>query len=148
MLQTWLVLSALLAPIPQTPDRNVSPGDVCTESSEDFQEHRYEEQIPYCVRNVATETKGQVYEEYHVSVESRGDYTIDHIIPLSIGGSNKMSNLWPEHKAIKRERQNLEYCLYIAIRDGRIHQKEAIDVVLDAKFNRRVKEICNGVSLP
>ena len=135
MIQTWLLLSSLVIPI--TPDRSISPGGVCTEASTDFMEYRYQEQIPYCVRNVAVGTKASIYNKYRISADSRSEYTIDHIIPLSIGGSNTPSNLWPEHKVIKQERRNLEYCLYLNLRDGVINQKEAIDIVLDAKFHRK-----------
>ena len=134
MLQTWLILSTLLAP--QTPDLAISPGDVCTDLSLDFKEYRYEEQIPYCVRNVSVQTKAYVYKEYDVNIAATGEYTIDHIIPLAIGGSNDVSNLWPEHRAIKSGRQNLEHCLYMNMKEGVISQKEAIATVLDAKFHR------------
>ncbi|MGH9103990.1 MAG: HNH endonuclease signature motif containing protein [Acidimicrobiales bacterium] len=45
-------------------------------------------------RDVSSETKDQVAAEY--SLPSRYGYEIDHLIPLELGGSNAVSNLWPE----------------------------------------------------
>ena len=49
------------------------------------------------VRNVSTATKKQVYAEYGVSYpQPTGAYEVDHFIPLEIGGSNDIRNLWLE----------------------------------------------------
>ena len=46
---------------------------------------------------VSTATKKQVYAEYGVSYpQPKGEYEVDHFIPLEIGGSNDIKNLWPE----------------------------------------------------
>ena len=49
------------------------------------------------VRDVSTATKKQVYAEYGVSYpQPTGAYEVDHFIPLEIGGSNDIKNLWLE----------------------------------------------------
>jgi hypothetical protein len=49
------------------------------------------------VRDVSTATKEQVYAEYGVSYpQPLGAYEVDHFIPLEIGGSNDITNLWLE----------------------------------------------------
>jgi hypothetical protein len=49
------------------------------------------------VRDVSTATKEQVYAEYGVSYPQPPDaYEVDHFIPLEIGGSNDIQNLWLE----------------------------------------------------
>ena len=49
------------------------------------------------VRNVSVTTKKQVYAEYGLSYpQPTGSYEVDHFIPLEIGGSNDIKNLWPE----------------------------------------------------
>ena len=49
------------------------------------------------VRDVSTATKEQVYAEYGVSYpQALGAYEVDHFIPLEIGGSNDLTNLWLE----------------------------------------------------
>jgi hypothetical protein len=49
------------------------------------------------LRDVSTATKEQVYAEYGVSYpQPLGAYEVDHFIPLEIGGSNDLTNLWLE----------------------------------------------------
>lgn len=48
------------------------------------------------VRNVSQLTKNQVYEEYGVTTHQTGEYEIDHLISLELGGSNDIANLFPE----------------------------------------------------
>jgi 5-methylcytosine-specific restriction endonuclease McrA len=48
------------------------------------------------VRNVPAEMKRQVYHEYGITSHGSGEYEIDHLIPLELGGSNSIKNLWPE----------------------------------------------------
>jgi hypothetical protein len=40
--------------------------------------------------------KNQVYTDYAVASHPRGAYEIDHFIPLELGGSNDIANLWPQ----------------------------------------------------
>ena len=126
---------ALVFSYPETPDEAETPGSVCTESDRDFEEYRYEEQIPYCHRNVSSALKKRVYEWYDIRESERKHYTIDHLIPLSIGGDNDEDNLWPEHKELKATRPDLEIKLYTALRDGKISQRKAIERVLEEKFH-------------
>ncbi len=55
------------------------------------------------VRNVPESLKDKVYDIYNVPKKERGDYKgkqiskIDHLVPLMIGGSNDVSNLWPHY---------------------------------------------------
>lgn len=120
---------------PLTPNPDVTPGDVCTPKDHDFAGYRYKEKIAYCERDVSYEQKTAIYEEYNVPLSQRGRYTIDHFIPLAIGGSNSPENLWPEHKAIKRTRPLLEQQIYEAVAAGEMTQKEAIKIIIDAKMN-------------
>jgi hypothetical protein len=48
------------------------------------------------VRAVPNETKHQVYAEYGLGATARGEYEVDHLISLELGGSNDIANLWPE----------------------------------------------------
>lgn len=48
------------------------------------------------VRHVPQSLKDEVYTDYGVTSHSSGQYEIDHFIPLELGGSNDISNLWPE----------------------------------------------------
>lgn len=48
------------------------------------------------VRDVPESEKRSVYSEYGIAQHSTNQYEIDHLIPLELGGSNSISNLWPE----------------------------------------------------
>lgn len=48
------------------------------------------------VRNVTTSTKNAVYAEYGITSHYAGQYEVDHLVSLELGGSNDISNLWPE----------------------------------------------------
>jgi hypothetical protein len=48
------------------------------------------------VRNVPSATKTAVYREYGISSHRPGQYEVDHLVSLELGGSNSIANLWPE----------------------------------------------------
>jgi hypothetical protein len=48
------------------------------------------------VRSVSESRKAQVYAEYAITHRTSGQYEIDHLISLELGGSNAVTNLWPE----------------------------------------------------
>lgn len=49
------------------------------------------------VRSVSEKMRKQVYAEYGVPYpQPRGSYEVDHLIPLALGGSNDIANLWAE----------------------------------------------------
>ncbi len=107
-------------------------GSRCTESDPDFKEIRYPEQIPLCFRHVPTPRKIEVCKRD--GVEDRKDFTVDHLVPLSMSGSNHSDNLWCQHKSINVTHE--EYTTYIKLREGEITSEDAIQYILDLKFNR------------
>ncbi len=48
------------------------------------------------VRNVPSQEKAAVYQEYGIASHRPGEYEVDHLISLELGGSNDIANLWPE----------------------------------------------------
>jgi hypothetical protein len=118
----------------------MTTGSTCTTSDPDFDRLRYGEQIPYCARNVSREEKALIYEAYGVPSRCRKEYTIDHFIPLSLGGTNHRDNLWPEAKSIKALRQDLELDLYKKMSQGQVTQAEAIKIIVDAKLRPPVNQ--------
>ncbi|HLX57956.1 MAG TPA: HNH endonuclease signature motif containing protein [Ktedonobacteraceae bacterium] len=48
------------------------------------------------VRNVPFSEADQAYAEYGIYHHYSGQYEVDHLVPLELGGSNDIANLWPE----------------------------------------------------
>jgi hypothetical protein len=47
-------------------------------------------------RNVSSATKRRVYAAYGIAHHGRGEYEVDHLVSLELGGSNLETNLFPE----------------------------------------------------
>jgi len=77
---------------PVVPDPRLSPGDVLTSDTAVICVPGYTK----TVRNVPQALKEQVYREYNITGRAPGEYEIDHIISLELGGSNSIRNLFPE----------------------------------------------------
>lgn len=122
---------------PIVPDQGKTPGTECTRNDPDFAEFRYREKIPYCQRNVSEYTKDKIYKLYGIDQRCKNRYTIDHFIPLSLGGNNAETNLWPEHKLIKQTRADLELKLFQQLSNGTITQQQAIDTIYREKLHPR-----------
>lgn len=120
---------------PRSPDLSLTPGTLCTTPTE----FRYPEQIPYCERDVNSWQKELVFINYKkigfsLSGE-RGQYKVDHFIPLCLGGSNDISNLWPQYFTVSEKTDALEPLACEVLAKGKISQREAIDLVLEAKMD-------------
>lgn len=134
---------------PIGPIESMTPGSLCESSPV----RRYPEKIVYCERNVKSELKVQIiklYDErfgYSIARMNREEFKIDHFIPLSIGGSNSIENLWPQHKSVYTITDDLEHLLHTKISAGKIKQAEAIRVIREAKLNlARVPELIHYVN--
>ncbi len=120
---------------PTSPDRNLTPGEICSHPDA----YRYPERIAYCERNVDSETKRQIivnYDQqlgYRIRSMNRGQFKIDHYIPLCMGGANSVQNLWPQHKTVYEITDSLEALLCQKMADGRLKQADAIDMIKQAK---------------
>ncbi len=82
---------------------NSLPDSACTPGATDMQVTQYNIHQTICVagysssiRNVPSEEKKGVYQEYGIYSHHTGEYEIDHLISLELGGSNDIANLWPE----------------------------------------------------
>jgi hypothetical protein len=74
------------------PDPKLTPGKSSEHSLKEICSNGY----PARSRNVSDATKTKIYKLYNVDkTKCRGGCKIDHLIPLSIGGSNDTENLWP-----------------------------------------------------
>jgi hypothetical protein len=74
------------------PDSTLTPGDTLPGAMKHICTSGYTATI----RNVPEALKKQVYARYGIIHHKRGEYEIDHLIPLELGGSNSPENLWPQ----------------------------------------------------
>ncbi len=75
------------------PDSACTPGAIFADATTDqICKPGYSSQV----RNVPDSEKNQVYAEYNITHHSAGEYEVDHLISLELGGSNEIANLWPE----------------------------------------------------
>ena len=79
------------------PDRVCSPGDVLTTDTSTVCVSGYTQ----TVRNVPDSEKQVVFAEYGIPWSEHANYEVDHIISLELGGSNDVSNLFPESYLIQ-----------------------------------------------
>ena len=112
------VISSAIAPVPDTPtapagilqwgvrtktsgcqvqgplpDPACTPGDIFPDVT---QEQVCTPGYSSSVRSVPASEKDAVYAEYGITHRTTGQYEVDHFVSLELGGSNDISNLFPE----------------------------------------------------
>jgi hypothetical protein len=93
----FVLTQAVLAqqPTPILPDPKLTPGDTFDVTVTDVCVPGYAKKV----RAVPAWLKRKAYAEYGITQYKTGDYEVDHLIPLSLGGSNSIRNLWPQSTA-------------------------------------------------
>jgi hypothetical protein len=80
------------------------------------------------VRDVPEAEKNEVYAEYGVATHRAGEYEVDHLISLELGGSNDIANLWPEPAEPRpgfHEKDQVENYLHDQVCSGAIPLSQA-----------------------
>lgn len=80
------------------------------------------------VRDVPESEKEQVYAEYGIASHTAGQYEVDHLVSLELGGSNDVSNLWPEAASPSpgfHEKDRVENYLHDQVCSGAISLAQA-----------------------
>lgn len=107
------------------PDPACTPGAIiATSTVEDICTPGYTKKV----RNVSASLKRKVYSEYGVAHHSPGEYEVDHLIPLEVGGSNDIANLFPEAAEPRpgfHEKDKTENYLHREVCAGRISLQQA-----------------------
>jgi hypothetical protein len=79
---------------PLLPDTNLTPGDVVTNVPiQTLMQHGYT--ATKGIRSVSGKVHKAVFVRYNIA-DVPGHYEVDHLISLELGGSNSISNLWPQ----------------------------------------------------
>ena len=82
----------------------------------------------HTVRNVPESEKTQAYSEYGITHHSSGEFEVDHLVSLELGGSNDISNLWPEAASPTpgfHEKDKVENYLHDQVCKGAISLQQA-----------------------
>ena len=93
-----LLAQTILAqqPTPIVPDSKLTPEDSFPVTVQDLCVPGYTKKV----RNVPAEMKREVCEAYDITSHDSGDYEVDHLIPLELGGSNSIRYLWATARSI------------------------------------------------
>lgn len=105
---------------PVAPDPVLTPGATLPVTVEDICTSGYSRKV----RDVPAEVKRAVYRQYGIRYHRKGEYGMDHLISLELGGSNSERNLWPESNWTTpwnaRAKDALENALHREVCAGRV----------------------------
>lgn len=122
---TLLTQLAIAFEPPIVPDPAKTPGDVLTTDTGKICTKGYTK----TVRDVPEFLKDQIYRSYGILERKPGEYEIDHLISLELGGSNSARNLWPESYETQplnaHTKDKLENRMHSLICDGKLDLKQA-----------------------
>ena len=110
---------------PLSPNIQLTPGDSLDVTAKDVCTPGYSKRV----RNVPQAVKEQAYREYGILHREKGEYEVDHLISLELGGSNSIKNLWPQSYKTQPwnayVKDHLEDAFHADICSGKIDIKEA-----------------------
>jgi len=75
------------------PNPELTPGNFLTMDTDFLCIPRTVEEL---AKDTTVETKKQIFENYQLSYPPKKKYQMDRYIPISLGGSNDIRNIWPQ----------------------------------------------------
>jgi 5-methylcytosine-specific restriction endonuclease McrA len=112
------------------PDYNLTPGKtVPGVTKEDVCQSGYSKRIR---SQLSAKEKSAVYQEYSLTKDN-AKYQIDHLVPIGLGGSNDMANLWPIPKinnAGFNEKQRAAQWLHDQVCSGKMEIGQAQELMI------------------
>jgi len=114
------------APQPLRPDPTKTPGDAAPLTEQEVCQRNY------VARQVLAETKRAVFAEYGITTSTPGDYEIDHLISLELGGSNSIRNLWPQSYLTSPWNAHVKDAL-----ENRLHKLVCVDKTISLQTAQR-----------
>ena len=119
-----ITATSAFAADPILPDPALTPGAVLTTDVATICQPGYSRRV----RHTSGQLKHQVYVAYGID-RNAGQYEIDHLIPLGVGGADTRKNLWPESRDTKPwnagVKDQLENYLHVEVCAGRIAVPDA-----------------------
>lgn len=77
---------------PYLPDPKLTPGDTIAVTKDELCRVGQT-----AIRDkVSIKVKSQVFDLYGIRADTPGSYNVDRLVPTSLGGSNRIENLWPQ----------------------------------------------------
>jgi len=113
------------------PNHNLTPGDIEPILSNDTS-YICTPGYSASIRNTSLALKKQVFAEYQLVYPPHDYYEVDHFIPLELGGSNSIKNLWPEPASPKpgyHEKDLVENYLHKIVCNETINLSTAQDMI-------------------
>ena len=121
------------------PDSGCTPGAILASATSDAV---CQPGYARSVRSVPQSEKDAVYAEYGIASHTPGEYEVDHLVSLELGGSNDIANLWPEAASPRpgfHEKDQVENYLHDQVCSGAISLQAAqIEIAANwlAVYNR------------
>lgn len=115
------------------PNPVLTPGVALSVTAKDVCVPGYSKKI----RNVPDSVKRQAYALYGIKSHKAGEYEVDHLISLELGGSNSINNLWPELMHLNvggfdegaKTKDALENRLHAEVCSGRLSLSDAQQMI-------------------
>lgn len=129
MVFTGTVLVASGAEAADLPDTRLTPGNALRVKAPEICRPGYAPATLHALSPAQWhDRRAQIFQAYGIEKQDRGAYVINHLIPLEIGGSNELANLWPLAKAGRwnaARKAKLTRRLHNLVCSGRISLQEA-----------------------
>ena len=110
------------------PDSTLTPVDILSSCDSCVCVEGYAKTL----RNVPEPVKKEVFAKYHISPQA-GQYVIDRLVSVELGGSNDPKNLWPIHNKTKswnsHQKEMLSKRLLQLVCSKEISLKQAQDAI-------------------
>lgn len=107
------------------PDTACTPGDIISTATKS---QVCQSGYASLVRKVPTSVKTRAYRMYDITHHRPGQYEVDHLVSLELGGSNDISNLWPEAASPTpgfHEKDRVENYLHNQVCSGAVSLEQA-----------------------
>jgi len=86
------------------------------------------------------------YPAYHIGGGTRSE--LDHLVPLELGGSNDITNLWPEVGKLPNRKDSVERALNRAVCDGKVSLAAAQNAIASDWLTAETRLHIGGGSRP
>lgn len=124
------LLSILISILPGF-NQTMTPGAYCEKNGTDYIGMAYDNTVPICKRHVTNSKKVAVAKLYGIDKKDIRFYRFDHYIPISLGGSNDIKNIWPEPIRESKKKDEIEKSAIRKLKSKQVTYKQAIQMISD-----------------